>query len=284
MIKIITIADIHYGKNTLTKRGDTALSLLDEFNLFVDKEKPDLIVDLGDRINDIDKKNDIILQKEIFKKLNENKIKTYHVCGNHDVVNLSISENEDIFNQSLENEVIHLNNYKIILWRADTKIYHTDNFRGFKVNEMDFIWLNTEVINSKVPVIIFSHVPISPASLIGNYYFQNNPSFGSYPNSSRVRNNLCKASMPVFFLSGHVHWNTFAQEDGITYLTQQSLTESFSNYGKPTKSWGQISLDNKFSWKVYGDEPIEISLDIKKRNIITPLGSFSNSNQDLRAK
>ena len=52
MIKIITIADIHYGKNTLTKRGDTALSLLDEFNLFVDNEKPDFIVDLGDRIND----------------------------------------------------------------------------------------------------------------------------------------------------------------------------------------------------------------------------------------
>ena len=43
MIKIITIADIHYGKNTLTKRGDTALSLLDEFNLFVDNEKPDFI-------------------------------------------------------------------------------------------------------------------------------------------------------------------------------------------------------------------------------------------------
>ena len=88
MIKIITIADIHYGKNTLTKRGDTALSLLDEFNLFVDNEKPDFIVDLGDRINDVDKKNDINLQKKIFKKLNENKIKTYHICGNLSLIHI----------------------------------------------------------------------------------------------------------------------------------------------------------------------------------------------------
>ena len=76
---------------------------------------------------------------------------------------------------------------------------------------------------------------------------------------------------------------------GVLFFKNQSLNpEQYvnfsSNFGKPAKSWGQISLDNKFSWKVYGDEPIEISLDIKKRNSITPLGSFSNLNQDLRSK
>ena len=54
MTRIAIVTDIHHGAPSHTKRGDTALDLLGQFADWANAQKPDLVLDLGDRISDID--------------------------------------------------------------------------------------------------------------------------------------------------------------------------------------------------------------------------------------
>jgi len=52
-LRIATVADIHHGAPSRTKRGDTALALLSRLAEWVNDEAPDLVLGLGDRISDV---------------------------------------------------------------------------------------------------------------------------------------------------------------------------------------------------------------------------------------
>ena len=256
-IRIATIADIHHGAQSRTKRGDTALDLLGRFVDFVEEEKPDLVLDLGDRITDKDRDTDLRLEKEVADALSSISIPIYHICGNHDRDHLTVAENEDVLGQPLRNEVIDLGVWQLALWRADSKIDYTPEKRGFTLPEVDLLWLYQTLQTATKPTLVASHVPVSDHSQVGNYYFEQNPQFASYPQSPRVRTVLSQAVVPVACLAGHVHWNTLTQVDGIPHLTQQSLTESFTTRGDPAEAWGMIKLTHDLMWQVFGKDPFE---------------------------
>ena len=64
-LRIAIIADIHHGEDHFTKMGSTALPLLAEFRRFVADARPDLVVDVGDRISDRDHDTDLRLEREV---------------------------------------------------------------------------------------------------------------------------------------------------------------------------------------------------------------------------
>ncbi len=55
--------------------------------------------------------------------------------------------------------------------------------------------------------MVFSHVPVSGHSMIGNRYFELNPDLATYPNHNEIRRRAEKAGAPVLWVSGHVHWS-----------------------------------------------------------------------------
>jgi glyoxylase-like metal-dependent hydrolase (beta-lactamase superfamily II) len=48
-LRLALVADIHHGTDHFTKKGSTALGLMQEFARFVADAKPDAVIDLGDR-------------------------------------------------------------------------------------------------------------------------------------------------------------------------------------------------------------------------------------------
>lgn len=50
VIRIAAITDLHHGPDQGQKKGSNAFKLLNAFSEWCDVERPDLMVDLGDRI------------------------------------------------------------------------------------------------------------------------------------------------------------------------------------------------------------------------------------------
>lgn len=273
-LRIAIVADIHHGAPSHTKRGDTALELMGRFSTWVNAEQPDLVLDLGDRISDVDQETDLRLEREIAEAFSRIDVPTHHICGNHDRDNLSVAQNEDILGQSLGNEVLDAGDWQIALWRADAKIDRTPERRGFNLPEADLLWLSRTMQMAHKPTLVVSHVPVSGHAQTGNYYFQRNEQFSRYPESDRVREALAQARVPVICLAGHVHWNTVTTVNGVPHLTQQSLTESYTTQGEPAEAWGLLTLADTAHWQVFGRDPFEARVTPQTGRWTPPLMPF----------
>ena len=273
-LRIAILADIHHGAPSHTKRGDTALPLMARFANWANAEQPDMVLDLGDRISDIDEATDLRLEREVAEAFAAVEAPIHHICGNHDRDHLSVAQNEEIFGQDLSSEVLDCGDWQIALWRADAKICREPERSGFILPEVDFLWFSRMVQAAEKPTLIVSHVPVSGHAQTGNYYFQRNPQYSRYPESERVRATLALAQVPMLWLSGHVHWNTATQVDGTWHFTQQSLTESFTTQGAPAEAWGMLSLSETAHWQVFGRDPFEARVTPQVLRWTPPLAPF----------
>lgn len=273
-MRLAVVTDIHHGKRSRTKRGDMAMAELALFVDCVQREKPDMVLDLGDRITDADHATDRILMAEVADAFSGIDAPIVHICGNHDRYHLSVEENAELMGQSMASEVIDAGAWQILVWRAEAKITWSETNRGFALPETDYLWLAQKISEAQKPSLVISHVPISGHSQIGNYYFQENPDLAVYPEALRVRQALSLARVPVAWLAGHVHWNSVTQIDGIFHLTQQSLTESFTTGHQPAGAWGTVDLGAEIHWAVHGMDPIACTLPVSAQRWVPPTMPF----------
>ena len=261
-LKLALVADIHHGEDKLTKRGSAALGLLDDILRAAGDWGADMIVELGDRISDIDAATDARLLAEVSARFEGLNTPHAHMHGNHDVAFLGRDPNDRTFRQASRGHSVEIKGWRLVFWQADTKIPYPDTFR---IQPDDFDWLAEELPKSDAPTVIFTHVPLGGGSMVGNYWFQNNPSFGGYPNADEARAIIEANDHVVLCVSGHVHWNSLHRVNAIPYLTLQSLTESFVNNGKAaTGAWGQLELGDVINWRVLGRDPIEMKLPLRE--------------------
>lgn len=281
-LRLAFVADIHHGQNSFTKMGAQALPLMSEFRRFVAEAKPDAVIDLGDRISDCDHATDLRLEQEVADAFAAIDAPRLHLCGNHDRDHLTVAENAAILRQPLGHRVVDLGDWRLVLWAADAKIHRPG---GFVLREEDLLWLAATVKAADRPLAIMSHVPVSGHAQTGNYYFERNPEFSTYPGAERARAVLRQATVPVVCLSGHVHWNTLTTVDGIPHLTLQSLTESFTTMPEPAAAWGLLELDETIAWTVFGKDPFSarIAAAETQRRWMTPLQPF-HEHPELRQR
>ncbi|MGL5136700.1 MAG: metallophosphoesterase family protein, partial [Beijerinckiaceae bacterium] len=284
MLRIAIVTDIHHGQDAEAKKGSRALPLLAEFANWVAAEKPDLVLELGDRISDEDPETDIRLEREVNAALEPVRAvaPVHHLCGNHDRDFMSVAQNEEILGQKLGHETIDIKGWRIVLFRADTLIRRPG---GFHCPDADIAWLEATVAAADRPMLIASHVPASGHSQVGNYYFERNPASSTYPEAERLRAVLRGAQVPTAWISGHVHWNTVTTVDGVPYFTQQSLTESYvmspeRGVGEACGAFGLMQLDtDTIDWQVFGQDAFHVRLPVRQtaRRWYAPLGVFSEN-------
>ena len=116
-----------------------------------------------------------------------------------------------------------------------------------------------------LPTIIFSHVPFSGGSMVGNYWFQNKPDHATYPNSGDIRTIVEASDRVILCVAGHVHWNSLHTVNAIPHITIQDLTESFTTDGEPAEAWATLEIGSgQIRWRTYGYDPIEIVLPVRQ--------------------
>jgi len=276
--RLFIVADVHHGPPSATKRGDEALRLLEGFVRFVGDGRPDAVLELGDRITDTDPEADRRRMGEVAAVLQGIDAPVYGVDGNHDRDHLSAADCAAIMGRSAASETVDVGGWRMAIWRADPRIRRGPGLRGFVLPEPDFLWLAGVIANADRPLLLVSHVPVSGREQTGNYYFENNPAFGNYPEWRRVRALLQRAVVPVVCLAGHVHWNTLTFVDGVVHLTQQSLTESFTTAGAAAGATGILELgDRRVRWQVLGEDPVEVTLPVRAPRWVPCLPAFGEA-------
>ena len=185
-----------------------------------------------------------------------------HLFGNHDIKNLTIQESEAILGTQLQHRSININGWHLIFWYADCS--YTRKIGNLTLSASDLAWLEADLRQTTLPTVLFSHVPLSDGSMVGNYYFEMNPrSRAGYHNAHLARAIIEKSARVVMAVAGHVHWNSLNTIDGIHYLTIQSLTETFTTPPHPAAAWAQLELEQQANMRVLGRDPLALTLALK---------------------
>ncbi len=273
-LRLSLVTDIHHGPAKMTKKGDDALPLLARFVTRANEAGPDFVVDLGDRISDIDAETDRRLEDEVAAVMTGLAVPRLHILGNHDMVHLDRQANADALGNDMAHRVVDADDVRLLLWQADVNI---DWHSGLTATDADLDWLRATLVADDRPTVVLSHVPLDNASMDGNYYFQNNPQFAGYRNGSAIREVLRETGNVVACIAGHTHWNKLTTLDGIPFITVQSLTESFTTEGEASAAWAEVEIGEQIRWRTTGNDPIDMTLPRRghNRRWVKPLPPFA---------
>lgn len=248
--RIAIVTDIHHGTDFHSKRSASALRLMQDFRAFCADAKPDLVIDLGDRITDSDRETDLRLEADVAEAFRPIAAPQRHICGNHDRDFLTLADNEAIFGSAMGHGTLDVGDWTLVFFAPDTTLHKPD---GFRMGESDLLWLHGVVSQATRPLAIFSHAPMSGRDMTGSYYFANNQHISTYGDAlPAVHDILARARVPVTWISGHVHWNSFTLVNAIPHFTVQSLIESSTTWPEPAGAFAMLELSDQISLEVFG--------------------------------
>lgn len=282
-MKLGIVTDIHHGRVTFTKQGPHALSLLADSLKSFANARVDAVVDLGDRISDVDTATDLALERDVGEVFEKAGLARHHVCGNHDRAHLTAAENADALAAAIGSRTVEIGGIRLVFWEPDVKL---TRHKRFELVAGDLAWLEQTLAQSTQRTILFSHAPLSGHSMVGNYWFENSPDFATYREIDAIRAVLAKSPCPILALAGHVHWNTTAEVDGIRHLTLQSLSDSVFSHPEPSRACALLTIEgDRVDWNVSGTAPLDLSFRFPetKPERLPNLPPFSELKGDLFA-
>jgi hypothetical protein len=254
LLKLAIISDIHHAPP-----GPDGFDVRQVVDAFVSKaivDQAEVLIDLGDRIDDIDRETDLRLSADladIFKRFSGPRV---HLRGNHDVVNLTDLDHERLFGQRPGHSVLDLGTCRLVLWEPSVTF---NRKAGFPPAAGELEWLTATLSADSRPAIVATHIPLSGASMTSNYYFENNAAFATYPDAAAVRAGVEATGNAALWLSGHVHWNSLAVVGNVPHVTIQSASERFTTMPNPACTFAQLEIsDNWATLEVVGRDPLRI--------------------------
>jgi 3',5'-cyclic-AMP phosphodiesterase len=242
-MRIAIITDIHLGPNTGNVFGDRALELLAGVLPTIKAAQPDLLIDLGDRLTDVNPATDEANLRQLAQLLGGLDCPRLHLRGNHDLLPLELQE--DILDTRFCHQVIEQDGWQVIgLETANNTIAGVLND-----NALDF--LERQLLQG-LPALVCSHQPLHGEKLLGNRYFEEAYADHAFPVGAEAARAIFAKHPPRLCLSGHAHWHDRRKVDGIDYLTLQGLTESWATNGQPAQAWALLDLGKTLEVKVFG--------------------------------
>lgn len=263
-MRLALVADIHHGANHGTKLGEAALPLLARFRDWCAGASPDLVVELGDRINDLDRDTDTRLTRQVAAAFGAFPAPAVHLLGNHDRFALAREEAEAAFQKSFASHSRDQGGFHLVFWNADTGVQRG---QGFVASQGDLDWLAADLRSTELPTVVLSHIPLDSGAMTGNLYFEQGPAvgLGGYANAAAARQVIEASGRVVLCVAGHTHWNALAFADGIPYLTVPSLSEAFMTWPKPAAAWALCELGEDIRIRIAGEAPAEYRLPLRDR-------------------
>jgi Icc protein len=273
-MRIGIVSDIHHGPISYSKRGDVALGLLADALAAIREAGAELVIDLGDRISDVDLPTDRRLLAEVAEVFADCGLPRHHVNGNHDRCHLSADDNDAALGQPIGTSAIDLGTARLVLWQPDV---HLTVANGLTLADGDLDALSAALAASDARTILASHVPLTAPTMTGNYWFENNRRLAAYRETDAIRAVLAAAPCPLLAVSGHVHWNTLTTVDGTSHITCQSLSESYTTHPHACGAYALLDLGgDEVSWHVFGKDPFAaiVPFPARKSRWLAPLPGF----------
>lgn len=237
VVRIGLLSDVHFGTDTEFQKGTYAPSLLKGFVEHMEEFNPQLIVELGDRINNISAEQDRIQLTRFRSALMDLTCGFEYVLGNHDIAYLTKVENEELVDKQMLS-VRHKAGGGFSLIYLDSE-------------DPDLPYLNFELLEgTERTVFVFSHRPLLSVELRQNRLF--NPEVAQHcPWGKEFLQQLVDGGWFPICIHGHLHWNYCLVDDPVIQVCIPSLVDSWET-GKPSGSFGELVVDD-----------IHVHLDIK---------------------
>jgi Icc protein len=249
MITLAFVTDLHFGPEVrwngklrkLTHHaGDLARAFVRRMN---DEVKPDLIVNLGDDIEDESLEVDRARYGECQAILREAKAELVNVAGNHDTVNLS---DADLLGYWKRDGALHygFDHGKIHFVVLHTKERHDlDN----SIGPEQLAWLEAELATHPAPTVVLMHHSAAEQDLRGNRWFEGRPHAALVRERRAIRKLFRDHGQVLAVFNGHLHWNHLDVIDGLPFITLQSLIENLDEDapGRPAAAHAVVRLDER---------------------------------------
>ncbi len=266
--RAVIVSDIHYGRDVGNKLGKSAPALLRKFVRFANEQKPDVVIDLGDRISlqsrDQDEKN----LRRLTRHFNRIAAPRIHLMGNHDVKNLTPEENARILGTRGDSYSMDVGGFRLIVWNANVTPYPGN--RKIMISEIHLDWLRREVAAADRPFIVLTHIPLDYTGTpeqkklngAGELYYKR------YGGTRDVRKILEQGGRNIINLAGDHHINSLTSINDAYYFVMNSMTQRAHSTGKASGAYALLEIEgDKIKIEVYGADRISHRLKIPQNRL-----------------
>jgi 3',5'-cyclic AMP phosphodiesterase CpdA len=213
--------------------------MLETFSEAMREFRPDCIVDLGDRINDVAAGQDRQRSTWVRDQLRAIGVPVFHVLGNHDVVNLTKAELGSVLGKPAPFEAADLDGVRVVVLDSqDPSFERTGGGIGLEQRR----WLETTLAETLLPAVVFCHHPLDEQRLDGHWYFEAHPAHAFVHERAPVREILERSDKVLAVFSGHLHWTRATVLNGIPYVTLGSLVDSGFTNGRPAGTFASVTV------------------------------------------
>ncbi|MFO0758367.1 MAG: metallophosphoesterase [Byssovorax sp.] len=271
------VSDLHFGPEAsfggklrkLTARaGELSQAFVEEMNA---RARPDLVVNLGDDIEDEGPEADRARYAECQAILRAAEAELVNVAGNHDTIHLSSNDLLSLWGEPARDTA------DPPLYRSFDRgghhfvILHTRERKDLDVSvgEAQLGWLAEDLGQNPGPTIVLMHHSAADQDLRGNRWFEGSPHICLVRERRQIRRVLAEHRNVRAVFNGHLHWNHLDLIDGIPYVTVQSLIENLDDDapGRPAAAHALVHLSKKrVVVEVAGAERARYQFDIPYRS------------------
>jgi 3',5'-cyclic-AMP phosphodiesterase len=242
VIKFGIVGDIHCGPDTECLLGSRAPAMLEAFGEAMREFRPDYIVDLGDRINDVAAGQDRQRSTWVREQLLGIGVPVFHVLGNHDVVNLTKAELAAVLGKRSPFEAEDLDGVRLVVLDSQDPSFERT---GGGIGPEQQSWLAQTLTETTLPAVVFCHHPLDEQGLDGHWYFAAHPAHAFVHERVPVRKILERSEMVLVVFSGHLHWTRATVLNGIPYVTLGSLVDAGFTNGRPCGAFAAVTIQGK---------------------------------------
>jgi 3',5'-cyclic-AMP phosphodiesterase len=265
-MRFALISDVHLGPpashaGKLRKLTHLSEELIQAFvRRMRDEVNPDLVINLGDVIEDESAEADRERYAHFVAMLHETGKPVLHVAGNHDTINLTADElcgmwgNASSATYSQDHGGVHFSILRTIEHRDERIELPAEQIR----------WLERDLAAATLPCIVLMHHPASEMRLEGNRWFEKAPYLCRIVERRALRDVIEKSGKVLAVFNGHVHWNHFDVIAGIPYVTLQSLIENLDEDapGRAAAAYAVCDLDERrLVVTVHGTEMVRYQIE-----------------------
>jgi predicted phosphodiesterase len=262
--RAVLISDIHFGRDVGNKKGAQAPALMEEFIKFANAAKPDVVIDLGDRISCHSEARDKEETKRLAPYFNRIAAPRLHLLGNHDIRFLKAEDSEKILGQKLNSRSVDISGVQVVVWNPDVR-YECGRVVEMPQKELD--WLENELkakgADDRRPVLLLTHMPLDFVGKSGQTVRNPNGDlvYKHFARSEEIREILRKSGRNFLNLAGDHHRNYFTQVGDAYFITLHSLTQKARHNEKPSGAYALLEIDgDQVKLDVYGEEPASYRL------------------------
>ena len=261
------VTDLHFGpkaywKGKLRKLTHEAGPLAEQAVAAMnDVVRPDLLVNLGDDIEDESHEADLRRYQECQAILRKSRAPLVNVAGNHDTINLTAHDLNAVWGRQGD---LH---YSFDANGAHLVVLHTVERKDvdIRLGPEQLAWVREDLDTTRLPTVVLMHHSASEQELDDSRWFAGDPHRALVLEREELRRIFEESGKVRAVFNGHVHRNHLDVIRGIPYVTFQSLVENLDDDapGRPAATHAfAVITDSRVLVRVRGNDPARYQIDV----------------------